>query len=292
MTARQQRPSLAVAISLYDRWDELQGLLELLRLNWPTGPNLKVIVSSTAEEVALPAWVERSYVDNFLWGSRYSLPARRSSRLRPLHDRRYGFFKQQLRTRTLDSISRGCRVAAASGQDYTLHLHAAAWPLLENVIYDILAKMTRKNYLFAARGYGQKYVDGKHPDGDIDDNFFLINNSFAHQTNFWDFDAACDADRIGNEGRLARRVYELCGDDQVYFYEDFSRPEEYIYPAEADQRRVQPYNYHKPTGLLRSHDMSWQAKLCAELGYHGPFLDRLIAQELGKATVRQSASQI
>ncbi len=291
MTKKDQLSSLAVAISLYDRWDEAQGLLELLRLNWQTGPGLYIAVTSTAPEDQMPSWVNRSLADKLLFGSSYALPARRGSVLRPLHDRRYGVFKTKLRARTLDCISRGCAQAADTSCDYTLHLHAAAWPLKEKVIYDIVDRMRQNNYLFAARGYGKNYLDGKHPAGDIDDNFFFIDNRFARHVDFWNFNPAEDADRIGNEGRLARRVYQVCRDEQVYYYENFSRADDFVFPAAADQRRVQPYNYHKPTGMLRSHDMHWQARLCARFGYHGPFLDLLVARELPTATARQSMNK-
>lgn len=271
--------SLAVAISLYDRWDELQGLLELLRLNWKTGKELYIAVTSTAEEDAMPGWVNRSLVDTFSFGSTYTLPAKRSSRWTWLHDRRYGEFKRLLRARTVDSIQRGGRACANSGKDYALHLHAAAWPLKEDFIAGVIEHMEKHQFVVGCRGYGKKLVDGKHPAGDIDDNFFLINNEFARQTHFWDFDPAQDAERIGNEGRLARRVYEVAREDQVYYFDDFSRSEDYIFPPSVNQRRVQPYNYHKPTGLLRSHDMRKQAELVAQFGFHGPWLDQMLAKQ-------------
>lgn len=267
---------LAIAISLYDRWDELQGLLELLRLNWKTGPELYIAVVSTAEPTQVPVWVKQELANSWEFGSQYSLPKRRASWFRPLHDRRYGQFKKQLRTRTVDCVCRGCRQTLTSGRAYTLHLHAAAWPLMEEKIYEIIGNMRDKKYYAAGRGYGRALVDGKHPAGDIDDNFFIIDNKFARDYNFWSINPQRDADVMGAEGQLTRRLKEIGVEDRVYLYDTFSKPEEYLYPPNTSPRRVQPYNYHYRLGLLRSHDMQQQAKLCQQFGFHGPFLDQLI----------------
>lgn len=292
MNNNPQSPTrLAIAISLYDRWDELQGLLELLRLNWNKGAQLYIVVTSTAEQSQRPAWVNQSLADEWHFGSTYPLPKKKSSWFRPWHDILYGKFKRQLRSRTVDCICRGCRHATSSDRAYTMHLHAAAWPLDEGKIYEFLNKMQQGGYVAGGRGYGNAFIDGKHPAGDIDDNFFIINNAFARETNFWELDPTRNADMMGAEGQIARRLKELAALDRMYFFDNFSKPEDYIFPPGTTHRRVQPYNYHKPTGLLRSHDMSWQAKLCAERGYHGPYLDQLIKEKqwLPDSLSKQSA---
>lgn len=268
--------SLAVAISLYDRWDELQGLLEVLRLNWKTGPELYIAVVSTAESAQRPEWVNCALADHWQFGSQYKLPKKRASWFQPLHDQRYGQFKKVLRTRTVDCVCRGCRHTLASEREYTLHLHAAAWPLREEKILEIIDHMRRGQFVAAGRGYGKALVDGKHPGGDIDDNFFIIDNQFARRTSFWDLDPSRDAELMGAEGQIGRRLAELGVWDGIYFFDDFSKPEEYVYPPGTSPRRVQPYNYHYRLGLLRSHDMQQQAALCRAFGYHGPMLDQLI----------------
>lgn len=268
--------SLAVAISLYDRWDELQGLLELLRLNWKTGKNLYIVVVTTAEQRQVPAWVNQQLADYWEFGSQYSLPKQRTSWFQPLHDRRYGRFKRQLRTRTVDCICRGCRQALASGREYTLHLHAAAWPLMEEKIYGIINHMRNGSYVAAGRGYGKALVDDKHPAGDIDDNFFITENNFARASDFWNINPASDTEVMGAEGKIARRLRELNVEERMYFYDTFAKPEEYLFPPSTSPRRVQPYNYHHRLGLLRSHNMSFQAKLCWEFGFRGPFIDQLV----------------
>ena len=281
---------LAVAISVYDRWLELGGLLEVLRLNWHSGRDLYITVSSTAEEKDMPVWINRVLIDHIEFGSPYPMPkwdplgwVQQWKKITLVQQLREKYMTPIIRARTVESIIRSCRQGMVSGADYTLHLHAAAWPFKEEKIYEIIDTMKARKAVIGCRGYGKKYIDAKRPEGDMDDNFFIIDNSFAQESQLWKFDPAKDAPTVSNEGRLARRVYQVCSEKQIYYYDQFQKAEEYDYPPGTDQRRVQPYNYHIPTGLLRSHDMRWQAKLCAEFGYHGPVLDQLVATYINQS---------
>lgn len=278
---------LAIAISLYNRWDELGGLLDLLRLNWKSGSQLHITVITTALEQDMPGWIDTSLIDDLQFGSSHPMPAfpilGRLERIPGLQtvvaEQRHVVLKRIIRTRTVDSIIRGCRAGMQSGRNYTMHLHAAAWPMMEDKIYGLLDRMRQGRFVFAGRGYGREWIDEKRPAGDIDDNFFVIENAFARASKFWEFDPDLDADRVTNEGRLARRVYGKCPDNAILLYDRFQNPQEYVFPPGGDQRRVQPYNYFKPMGLLRSHDMSQQAKYCQEFGYRGPVIDEIIARQ-------------
>lgn len=289
--------NLAITISLYNRWDELGGLLELLRDNWSEGEKLYVIVNSTAEEEEMPEWVDKNLANHFQFGSPFPMPNLSRdvfslkhpfgtflSKTTPLagclERRQRQKVKKATRSRTVESFVRGGRKGIESGRKYLLHLHAATWPLSEQFVRELLEKMEEKNSLFSGRGFGKKFVTEKLPAGDIDDNFFIINNHFADRVGFWDFDPALDVETVSNEGRLARRVYEKIPEDKVCFFDNFSKPEEYIFPEGATHRRVQPFNYHKPTKILRSHDMNWQAKLCKEENIKGRVIDQIIKDNL------------
>lgn len=275
---------LAITISLYNRWQELGGLLELLRLNWPGGRDLYIIVISTAKEEEMPDWIDRNMVDHFEFESDYEMPKPMFPRwllgLGDLGERLNNYqrriVKRVVRTRTVDSIVRGCKQGMHSGRAYTLHLHAATWPFRGEKVYELIRNMKKKGYVFVGRGYGKKVIDEKHPAGDIDDNFFIIDNKFAKDSSFWGFDPALDAQNVCNEGRLARRVYEKAAEEKIFFFDDFSNAEQYDFPSEANQRRIQPFNYFKPMSLLRSHDLTKQAELCRDNKLEGPIIKEIV----------------
>jgi len=288
---------LAITISLYNRWLELGGLLELLRLNWKGGRDLHIIVISTASEDEFPNWIDRKMIDHIEFGSRFPMPnfkndpffrehfiGRNLSKIPYLGDyllaRQRKKLKKITRSRTVDSFIRGGIRGIESGRAYTLHLHAATWPFREDKVYEITDMMKNNNYIFACRGFGKKLVSEKLPSGDIDDNFFIIDNNFASKTNFWNFDPGLDAETISNEGRLARRVYEKCPEDKIYFFDNFSNPNDYIFPEGTTPRRVQPFNYFKPMGLLRSHDLRKQAELCQRFKLKGPIIENIIEDNI------------
>lgn len=276
-------PSLAVAISVYNRWEELGGLLELLRYNWQSGPLLHITVVTTAAEAEIPLWIDRSLITVLQSGSPYTMP-----RTIPVPLQRIPMVgahlaqgnnrarKRALRTRTVASIIAGCSAGMNSGKASTLHLHAAAWPLKEAPIFQMLERMQSRGYFFAGRGLGTAARDQKRPLGDIDDNFFIIDNAFARAANFWSFDPAQDAETVSNEGRLARRVYDRCPQESIFLFDDFSDARDYIFPPGTTARRMQPFNYYKPMGLLRSHDLHLQAAACHQMKYSGPVINKII----------------
>lgn len=275
--------SLAVTISVYDRFLELAGLLELLRLNWPSGNSLHITVITTATKEQIPTWFNKDLTNVFRYGSDYPMPwwdkVTASIKGNPVVNHvRHRYLTRIIRARTLDSIIRGCKSGMKSGASHTLHLHAAAWPLDEKAIFSIIDRMKELQAMFACRGFGLQHKDTKRPYGDIDDNFFIINNAFAAEKGFWDFDPAEDALTLTNEGRLARRVFSLCAEDQVYFFDKFANEDEYVVEGSSSHRQVQPYNFHKPLSLLRSHDLKQQAYYSQKFNLHGPTIERIMKE--------------
>lgn len=279
---------LAITISVYNRWDELGGLLELLRLNWKQGKDLYINVISTAGEKEFPDWIDKKMMDSIEFGSPYPMPVNfilsRLAKIKLLagyiNSRQRKIFKPIVRSRITDSIIRGFKKGIESNRKYTMHLFGVSWPLMEDKIYELLDTMEKNGYVFTCRGYGKKLINGKCPWGDMDDNFFVVDNEFAKKTNFWDFDPRIGANKIANEGRLAGRMYELCPQDKIYFYDDFSRSELYLFPEGTSQRRMQPFNYFKPMGLLRSHDKTIRAEFCKRMNFQGPIIKKLIEDNL------------
>jgi len=169
---------LAIAISVYDKFQDVKLLSDLFRKNWPGSYDL-VVCSSHPQAASRLADCD---IDELLSTENLPMdgPGSSDPRVSP---------RARLWVRVIDSIRKACgRCADRAEAPFTLHLHADACPLSWPKLRRLAERMQRHGKWFAARGEGFGFYAVNEPVGGFDDMFFVVDNAFARDTGFWDFD--------------------------------------------------------------------------------------------------------
>lgn len=151
-----------IAISLYDKFEDLAVLVDIIRHNWTDDYYISVSSNHPDAEDKL-AGIDID-VDEFQQGAqiRYddSLPGPRSG--------------SNLSYRIYDNIRTSCRpVIENENVDYLMHLHADAWQLSESGFTDIIDEMVQEDVAvaFPSQTHG---FDDVHPPGSLEDQFIVF----------------------------------------------------------------------------------------------------------------------
>jgi L-rhamnose mutarotase len=162
----------AFAISLYDKFDQLGVLVDIIRNNW--NDDYHISVCSNHEKAKEKISKLDLEIDNFEQGSQITWPT----------DGEKG--DNNLTYRIYDSLRRACRSALTNEKvENVIHLHADAWPLSEDGLFRILKEMDKNN---AAVGFPARTKDfvKNHPPGYIYDQFIIFNADTSREVNLFD----------------------------------------------------------------------------------------------------------
>lgn len=165
--------SVALAISVYDRFDDVRILVDIVRHHWPGRHEIYVCSSSHEARSAL----RDVAIDDLIATS--DIPFDPGAG--PDHTR------VQLGLRVLDSIRRVCGRAAQSTVRWSMHVHADAYPLAFERVEGLTARMAGGGRSFAGRGFGFGFYVHDCPVGELDDMFFVYENAQARDRGLWDF---------------------------------------------------------------------------------------------------------
>ncbi len=165
----------AVAISVYDKFEDVKILADIFRKNWKGNFHIVVCSSHPSAETHLAGCDidELLHIENIPFS-----PAQFSQDQKQMH----------LTLRVVDSIRKACDRASRSEAPYTLHLHADSLPLSWPHLRSLGEAMRGRGKVFAARGYGFGYYVHDAPVGDFDDMFFVFDNAYAKTKRLWDFE--------------------------------------------------------------------------------------------------------
>lgn len=223
---RHKNRKIGIAISLYDKFEELQLLVDIIRKNWK-GNYIITVCSNHPEgeknikELKLP-------VDRFIRGD--NIPYNSS---KPVENLTY---------RVMDTIKKSCQAAMAMGADVVMHIHADAWPLNENKFLELVERMITMNKKFAARGFGYGYYRSDAPLGHLDDMFFIFNSHFIQKIGFFDFHTLnLLPHKLTVHGILSTLVFCRVGLENLYLYDDHTNIDTW-----GDQKKIMPYERAKP----------------------------------------------
>ncbi len=165
---------LAIAISVYDKFDDVKLIVDIVRNNWEG--QFFICVTSThpdAKQALKDVPVDRvNVIDKIPFSPSFEAKKKR----------------MHLFLRVLDSIQTGCRTCLESGATHTIHIHADAFPFSFEKIEPLLRYMDKNGKAFAYRGSGLGFYCHDAPLGDMDDMFFIVNNQRAKETRLWEFD--------------------------------------------------------------------------------------------------------
>jgi hypothetical protein len=220
-----------IAISLYDKFEELSILHDILKYNFQKKYYLYVCSNhSNAESEIQQRGLK---FDGFVQGEDITF----SSDLPKVKKR------LSLVCRSTDTVKRSCSLAIESGCDYVMHIHCDAWPLSEEKLDDHFKLIENNNNLdIAVRGLGWSYTGRDRPLGGIDDHFFVFNVKSILSRNIFDFDVLQMFPHILSiHGILAAQIITKLGINRCLYYDDFR--ESKIWDGE---KKVLPYLPVKP----------------------------------------------
>ncbi len=236
---------IGIAISLYDKFEELEVLVDIIRNNWKR----KYIISVCSNHPDAKKYIKNLDIDIFTQGENIYFSS----------DLPYIRKHINLTCRVLDTIRKSCLGANSLGAEYVMHLHTDAWPLKEEEFLELVNFIKKNNFKFAARGMGLGKCRPDTPLGHLDDMFFIYNVKFVEEKNFFDFNPLAMLPlRLTVHGVLSTLVVSKIGLDNFYLYENHTDLE-YWDGKKATPlfERGKPSIYDKKRGFLHVHVQSF-----------------------------------
>lgn len=200
---------IGVAISLYDKFEDLSILTEIFRENFDekyyivvccSHPNAKKEISG--RDIDIDCLVDRPEIDY-------------DPNMEGLEE------KINLHSRILESFQNSAQETVMNS-DYTLHLHADAWPLEEEKIIKIINRMKTEDKKIAARGIGPSIRNPSYRVGHVMDQFVFIESDYALENDVLEFNPLDLMPDAGIHTSLMLLILGKIGLSQTWFYSDMT----------------------------------------------------------------------
>ncbi|WP_336329158.1 hypothetical protein [Haloarcula sp. CGMCC 1.2071] len=165
---------IGISISLYDKFDDLGVLLDIIRHNWED----EYYVSVCSNHPDAPTKIEpfEDEIDHFEQGAQIEYDP-------SMEDPRG---EQNLYYRIYDTIRRAARAAiSADGVEYVFHLHTDAWPLSESSLQSLVEETADRDAAVAFPAKTHSFL--KHyPPGSFGDQYILFDAAKATEVDFFE----------------------------------------------------------------------------------------------------------
>jgi len=214
----------AIAISVYDKFDEARLLVDIIRENWLDDYLITVCCNHHNGEQELGDLP----IDAYIQGD--PVPYNQS---KPIANLTY---------RVVDTIRKSCRSAISLKPRTVMHVHSDAWPLREDAFRNLIEEMYERGAYAAGRGLGFGFCRGDCPLGHLDDMFFLFDASFADSVDLFGIRPLGFLPHWQTvHGILSAVVMVKVGLDRFYHYDDHTSL--VLWPGKP---KVMPYERAKP----------------------------------------------
>jgi hypothetical protein len=164
--------NVGISVSLYDKFEDLGILLDIVRHNWEDEYYISVCSNHPdANEKIAPY---KDDIDHFEQGAqiRYN-PSDEST----INNKMY---------RVHDTILRGCRGALSGpGVSHVFHVHADAWQLSEASLHSLVDELYKNDASVAFKINSARFKR-RYPPGVLPDQMWLIDADDAKETGFFD----------------------------------------------------------------------------------------------------------
>lgn len=163
-----------VAISLYDKFEDLEILVDIIRHNWDSDIFISVCSNHPrAESKIESAGID---VDRLQEGAQI----RYNSELPEMRGR------NNLHFRIYDNMRTSCRpIIENPDVDYFVHLHADAWQLTESSFSSIIEELRKEESAVAFPADTEMFHDN-YPPGFIEDQFIYFDNTKARNVDLFE----------------------------------------------------------------------------------------------------------
>lgn len=232
---------IGIAISLYDKFEELAVLVDIIRNNWKN--KYLISVCSNYPDAKNKIKELNIDIDKFTQGEDIFFSPKEMKGVRKVVN---------LYCRVLDCLRKSCKGAEDLGADYVMHLHTDAWPLKEEGLLQIISCMKKNNYRAATRGFGMTKYGHDCPLGHIDDMFFIYNVDYFRRIGFFNFNTLeMLPTRLSIHGILATLLVSRVGVSNLYLYDNHTK---FKYwdgtPKNPFRGRANPSAFNEDNGFL------------------------------------------
>jgi hypothetical protein len=163
---------LGIAITFYDRFDDLGGLHDIFRHNFQHPFHL---YGCSHHSNPGPEMEKRGIrLDKFSAGEDIGYDPKDP-------------IQMALICRVVNAIQTSCRLAIEDGCDYVMHVHCDAWPLKEDELLAMFSHLAEGDASVLLRA-DLGYLMDDNPMGTIDDHFFFFNAARMKTYRVFDFD--------------------------------------------------------------------------------------------------------
>jgi len=201
---------IGISISLYDRFQELSILVDIIRENWEE--EYYITVCSNHPEAEDRIAELNLDLDQFVEGDAIT------------YDPSMKGIREQVNmiSRVYDTIRKACTAAMEPEiVSHVMHLHADAWPLSEERLYRLVDEMDERDQPVAFKGYGLGRR-GVFPIGHVMDQYFVLDTEYAQEIGFFGHSVFELLPDRGIHTVMMLILLGKVGWSNVYFYSDGS----------------------------------------------------------------------
>jgi hypothetical protein len=254
------RFKVGIAISLYDRFEELGVLHDIFRHNFRGRYHLYVCsnhldFSEKIKNLDL-SFDGLAAGENIRWD--------RSDFTDPL------VWRLGITCRSLNTIQTSCQLAMDDGCDYVMHVHCDAWPLSEIELLRLFEKLHSNSLALLTRG-NLSYFREYQPVGTVDDHFFLFDAKKFKENRVFDFDPIDQLPHmITTHGILALNFMTKLSRSSYQVYSDWTDTERWPGSGLLTDpfRPLRPSSLDPVRGLVHVHVFDFPDFLGARLQSH------------------------
>jgi len=253
---------IGIAISLYDKFDDVRLLVDIIRENWEKEYYISICCNHPDAEAKL----DGIDADSIEQGAQIAYS--------PEMDGQRGHVN--LMCRVHDTFRRACQNAVEAECEYVVHNHADAWMLSENRFQSLVTELRQKNRKAAVRGWDPTYRRPGFWMGHPMDQYIVFDAKYCEEISFFDFSPLELLPHTTNHTGLMLLLLGRIGLSNIWFYSDrhddqwWDNREKHIihgvrtaiyvpeweYLHVATESFPDDYGKHIQAGYLRSHGLT------------------------------------
>jgi hypothetical protein len=196
--------TVGISISLYNKFNDLGILLDIVRHNWEQEYYVSVCSNHPDAHDRIGPYEDR--INHFEQGDQISYDPSDEYSFRNAANRWY---------RVYDTISTACNGALADDNvDYVMHFHADAWQLSEDALYGIIGEMEAEDASVAFKIQSDTFEQHRV----FPDQFWLIDANDARDVGFFQWDALDFPPRLSTHQILPMLCLAHFGWGGIYQY--------------------------------------------------------------------------
>jgi len=221
---------IGIAISVYDKFEEVQILVDIIRNNWKN----KYFISLCSNHPEAKKHLDKLDVDHFIQGAEINFSPKMLSQPKG---------RINLICRVLDTIKKSCQGGIDGGCDYVMHIHSDAWPLDETKFLELIQMTKESGKKIAIRGMGLTMYSADIPLGHVDDMFFVFDAKHFAEIDFFNYHPLeLLPHKNSVHGCFILLLYNKIGIKNIYYY-SFHRNLEYW----DGNKKILPFHRAKPS---------------------------------------------